>query len=487
MTPPVVLIVDDEEGIRHGLGNLFRREGFVVHSAADCDAAVAAAARYPVDVAIVDIRLRGGKTGLDLLVELKRQEPDVVVIVITGYGSIDTAVTSMKSGAADYFLKPIDNAKLLDAVRRCLALRALASENRFLRDELSRRSLSHHMVTRDPAIVGLLSTADKVKNAPVTVLLTGESGTGKEVLARYIHFTGARRDATFVSINCAALSESLLLSELFGHEKGAFTGAVERKRGKFELADGGTLFLDEIGDMSLDVQAKLLRVIEESSFERLGGVKRISVDARIIAATNRDLGVLIREGRFREDLFYRINVVALDLPPLRARPGDIPLLVEHFLAKYGERYGRECVALSPETMETLQAWEWPGNVRELENTINQIVLLGEKSFMAPGRPGALRAATAAGAAAAQARAAAPSAVPGSSPAAAVTRGQSAPFDPSGAAGLKAGAEAAVEQYERRQIIECLAKNGGNKSKTARDLSITRKTLATKISRYGLSQ
>jgi DNA-binding NtrC family response regulator len=464
MKLPAVLIVDDEEGIRHGLGNLFRREGFVVHSAADCDAAVAAASRYPVDVAIVDIRLRGGKTGIDLLMELKRHEPDIVVIVITGYGSIDTAVTSMKSGAADYFLKPIDNAKLLDAVRRCLELRSLASENRFLRDELSRRSLSNHTVTRDPAVRALLATADKVKDAPVTVLITGESGTGKEVLARYIHFTGARREGTFVSLNCAALSESLLLSELFGHEKGAFTGAVERKRGKFELADGGTLFLDEIGDMSLDVQAKLLRVIEEASFERLGGVKRISVDARIIAATNRDLAVLIREGRFREDLFYRVNVVALDLPPLRARRWDIPLLVEHFLAKYGERYGRQHPALSAETMETLQAWDWPGNVRELENTINQIVLLGETSFMAPGRPAVIRA----------------PGLPG------VLHAPAAGGTP-GPAGLKAGAEAAAEQYERRLIAECLAKNGGNKSKTARELSITRKTLASKIFRYGLSQ
>jgi DNA-binding NtrC family response regulator len=459
-----ILIVDDEEGIRHGLENLFRREGFTVHSVADFEAAVAAAAKYPVDAAVVDIRLRDGKTGIDLLRELKRLEPDIVVIVITGFGSIDTAVTSMKGGAADYFLKPIDNAKLLDAVRRCLALRTLATENRFLRDELTRRYPPHQFVTRDPSVRALIDTADLVKSTPVTVLITGESGTGKEVLARYIHFTGSRRNGEFISVNCAALSESLLLSELFGHERGAFTGAVERRRGKFELADGGTLFLDEIGDMSLETQAKLLRVIEEASFERLGGVKRISVDARVIAATNKDLGALIREGKFREDLFYRINVVSLHLTPLRERRGDIPLLVEHFLAKYGERYTRDAPALSAGTLAAMEAWEWPGNVRELENTVNQIVLLGEKSFLSPARPGApVKAAT-----------------PGA-PATPV-----APATPAGTP-LKEGLDAVVEQYERRAIAESLSRNEGNKSRTARELCVTRKTLAQKIAKYGLSQ
>jgi DNA-binding NtrC family response regulator len=455
-----ILIVDDEEGIQHGLGNLFRREGFTVYSAADFEAAVAAAARYPVDAAVVDIRIRGGKTGIDLLRELKRLEPDIVVIVITGFGSIDTAVTSMKGGAADYFLKPIDNAKLLDAVRRCLELRALASENRFLRDELSRRYPPHQFVTNDPSLRALIGTADKVKDTPVTVLITGESGTGKEVLARYIHFTGTRKDGRFISINCAALSESLLLSELFGHERGAFTGAVERKRGKFELADGGTLFLDEIGDMSLDIQAKLLRVIEESSFERLGGVKRISVDARVIAATNKDLAALIREGKFRDDLFYRINVVSLRLAPLREHKGDIPLLVEHFLVKYSGRYTRDPVELSPGTLAALEAWDWPGNVRELENTVNQIVLLGEKSFLSPARPGA---------------------VPVEHPPVADAT------VPPASTTLKGGLDAVTAQYERQVIAESLARNSGNKSKTARELCITRKTLALKIAKYGLSQ
>jgi DNA-binding NtrC family response regulator len=454
-----ILIVDDEEGLRHGLENLFRKEGFAVHSAADFDAAVATAAQYPLDAAVVDIRLRTGLTGIDLLKELKRHEPDVVVIVITGFGSIDSVITAMKGGAADYLLKPIDNAKLLETVRRNLTLRSLARENRFLRDELSLRSVPHTFVTRDPSVKALLATADKVKDTAVTVLVTGESGTGKEVLARYIHFTGARRDGEFISINCAALSESLLLSELFGHERGAFTGAVERKRGKFELANGGTIFLDEIGDMSLETQAKLLRVIEESSFERVGGVKRISVDARIIAATNKDLAALIRDGKFREDLFYRLNVVSLDLPPLRDRQGDIPLLVEHFLVKYGERYTRAPIALSTETTRALQGWDWPGNVRELENTVNQIVLLGERSFLAPGRPGAPRAPR-----------------PGSGENQGTEGG-----------GLKDGLERLARRYESQRIEASLLRNAGNKSKTARELRITRKTLAQKIAKYGLSQ
>jgi DNA-binding NtrC family response regulator len=454
-----VLIVDDEEGLRHGLENLFKREGFTVHTAAGYESAVSAAARYPVDAAIVDVRLKGDRSGIDLLLVLKRLEPDLVVIVITGYGSVDTAVASLKGGAADYFLKPIDNPKLLESVRRNLELRALASENRFLKDELVQRS-PHTFVTRDPALAALIARADKVKDQSVTVLITGESGTGKEVLARYIHFSGARRDARFIGLNCAALSESLLLSELFGHERGAFTGAVERKRGKFELADGGTLFLDEIGDMSLEVQAKLLRVIEESAFERLGGVKRISVDVRIVTATNKDLPLLIREGKFREDLFYRINVVFFHLPPLREHREDIPLLVEHFLAKYSERYVREPVTLDPATMDALTVYDWPGNVRELENVVNRIVLLGEASFTVG----------------------APVVVPRVLPAAsAVTGDLAVPAN----GPLKAGAEEAASRYERRAISEALARNGGNKSKTARELDVTRKTLALKIARYGL--
>ncbi len=459
-----ILIVDDEEGIRHGLESFFRREGFTVHCASGYDDAVSAATRHPVDLALVDIRLRTPKSGMDLLLELKRAEPDVIVVMITGYGSIDSAVSALKAGAADYLVKPVDNRKLLEVVSTNLQLEALKHENRFLKDELSRRSLPHHFVTQDPGLRQLLEKADKVKDSPITVLITGESGTGKEVLARYIHFTGPRRSASFVGINCAALSETLLLSELFGHERGAFTGAVERKRGKFELADGGTLFLDEVGDMSLETQAKLLRVIEESSFQRVGGVKDISVDARIVAATNKDLHALIRGGLFREDLFYRLDVVSFHLTPLRERRADIPLLLEHFLSKFSERYGREPPALSPETRAALVAYDWPGNVRELENAINQLVILGESSFVAAGvaalteRPAAHR-------------------PPASSPT--ERAGDAKPGS------LKDAVGSLVAEQEKQIIAGCLKRNGGNKSRTARELSITRRTLALKLARYGL--
>jgi DNA-binding NtrC family response regulator len=456
---PSVLIVDDEQGIRHGLENLFRREGFSVHSAADFESSVAQAAAVPVDVAIVDLRLRTGRSGLDLLAELKRLEPDIIVIVITGYGSIDTAVASLQGGAADYLLKPIDNDRLMAAVRRNLELRSLKSENRFLKDELSRRCLPHRFITANPGMLELLQKADKVKNSPVTVLITGESGTGKEVLARYIHYSSQRREASFIGINCAALSESLLLSELFGHERGAFTGAVERKRGRFELADGGTLFLDEIGDMSLEVQAKLLRVIEESSFERLGGVKRLSVDVRLVAATNSDLTELIKRGAFREDLYYRVNVVSLNLTPLRERREDVPLLVEHLLDKYAARYGRERPRLSRDTMAALERYDWPGNVRELENLVNQIVLLGENAL------------------------AAWSGLQGSAPVSASVSGL--PVDPSRVSSLKDALQNVVEHYERQIVGKCLERNRGNKSRTARELAVTRRTLVRKIEKYGL--
>ena len=387
----------------------------------------------------MDVRLKGEHSGVDLLKELKRLEPDLVVLIITGYGSVDTAVASLKGGAADYFLKPIDNTRLLESVRKNLEMRALASENRFLKDELVQRS-PHTFVTRDPALTALIAAADKVKNQSVTVLITGESGAGKEVLARYIHFGGSRREASFIGLNCAALSESLLLSELFGHERGAFTGAVERKRGKFELADGGTLFLDEIGDMSLEVQAKLLRVIEESAFERLGGVKRITVDVRILSATNKDLPALIKQGKFREDLYYRINVVSFHLPPLRKRRGDIPLLVEHFLAKYSERYVRERVPLTRPRWRRSPRMTGPGNVRELENVVNRIVLLGETGIIG-GAPG-------------QTTSDVHRLLP-----AAIVDAEDAPVSASGP--LKAGAGQATARYERRAISEALGRNGGN--------------------------
>ncbi len=454
-----ILIVDDEEGLRHGLKNLFRKEGFAVYSLADFSQALAAADKHTIDAALLDIRLKDGKNGIHLLKALKKIEPDMVVIVITGYGSIDTAVTSMKEGAADYILKPIDNRKLLDTVYKNLEIRSLKSDNYYLRNELLNRYLSYQFITCNRELQSLLNKADKIKNNPVTVFITGESGTGKEVLARYIHFSSNRREGKFVTINCAALSESLLLSELFGHEKGSFTGAIERKIGKFEIANNGTLFLDEIGDMSIDIQAKLLRVIEESSFERVGGTKQINVDVRLITATNKDLKKEINEGKFREDLYYRINVVSFHLPPIRERKEDISLLLDHFIKKYNLRYKKKVLKFDDEAVAALTSYNWPGNVREIENIVNQAVLLSEKDVISVC---SLKKSVFSGA-----------------------DEDRLSVDISRVKSLKETVQKIVSAYERQIIEQFLRKNDYNKSKTARSLSITRKTLAQKIEKYNL--
>lgn len=454
-----VLIVDDEEGLRYGLERLFKRQGFTVYACGDCEQAIATTEKYSLDVALLDIRLKSGESGIELLKTLKRIEPDLVAIMITGYGSIDTAVTSMKEGASDYIVKPIDNRNLLDVVYKNLELRNLQQENVFLKTELLNQYLPHECITANTDIQALLRKADKIKHNPVTVFITGESGTGKEVLARYIHFTSNRSEGKFVSVNCAALSENLLLSELFGHEKGAFTGAISKKPGKFEIANNGTLFLDEIGDMSLDIQAKLLRVIEENSFERVGGTKKITVDVRLIAATNKDPEEEIKAGTFREDLYYRINVVHFHLPPLRQRKEDIPLLIAHFIEKYNVKYKKQILKFNGDAMAALISYDWPGNVRELENVINNAVLLAERGII--GIEG-LKTNIFSGAKEAQLT-----------------------VDISRVTSLKDTIDEVVSNYESYIIQQFLLKNDQNKSKTARELSITRKTLAQKIEKYRL--
>ena len=454
-----LLIVDDEEGLRYGLEKLFKKEGFKVYSLGEYEPALTTITKYAIDVALLDIRLKSGKSGIDLLQELKKIEPNLVVIMITGYGSIDTAVLSMKEGASDYILKPIDNRKLVEIVYKNLELRNLKNDNTFLRSELFTQCLSHQCITANPDVLALLRKADKIKHNVVTVLITGETGTGKEVLARYIHFTSNRSEGKFVSVNCAALSESLLLSELFGHEKGAFTGAVSAKPGKFEIANKGTLFLDEIGDMSLDIQAKLLRVIEENSFERVGGTKTLEVDVRLITATNKDLEKRIKAGQFREDLYYRINVVRFHLPPLRQRKEDIPLLVTHFIEKYTHKYHKQVIKFSDDALAALRAYDWPGNIRELENVINNAVLLSERGII--GVEGLKRNIVA------------------------DDLEKQLAIDISKVTSLKDTIDEVVNSYEKQIIQQVLARNGYNKSQTASALAITRKTLAQKIEKYQL--
>jgi DNA-binding NtrC family response regulator len=462
-----ILIVDDEEGIRSALEKFFRREGFEAQAVATAEEAIALAEKSYFAAAVLDVRLGGVDRGAELLTELRSRDPDLSVVMVTGYGSVESAVRAMKEGASDYILKPVDNSRLLEAVRRSIELARLRRDNAYLRRELIANVYSHDIVTRDPRYVSLIELADRVKDSEATVLLTGESGTGKEVMARYIHFTGSRRDKPFVGINCAALSETLLLSELFGHERGSFTGAVERRIGKFELAHRGTLFLDEIGDMSLQVQSKLLRVLEESSFERVGGAKSIEVDIRVIAATNKDLSELMRKGEFRGDLYYRINIVNLRLPPLRERRDDIPYLVNYFIAKYAAKYNRPVIDATPEVVELWAGHDWPGNVRELQNAVNQAVLLCRGRTIdlatlavAQGQIGSL----------AQARA---------------DCGEAQEADLASFTTLKALRDEVTSRYERRLIEAALKRNAGNKSKTAEELEVTRKTLAEKIAQYGI--
>jgi DNA-binding NtrC family response regulator len=469
---PAVLIVDDEVGIRRGLSRLFEREGFLPLAADGAAAALGFASERSLSAAVLDVRLKGGESGTDLLLELKKRDAELPIIMVTGYGSVESAVSAMREGAADYILKPIDNAHLLETVRRHVELARLKRDNSFLKSELLSNVYSHEIVTRNPRFAALVELADRVKNSQAPVLLTGESGTGKEVFARRIHFTGDRRDGPFVGINCAALSESLLLSELFGHEKGSFTGAVEKQVGKFELAHRGTLFLDEIGDMSPAVQAKLLRVLEESSFERVGGTRKIVVDIRVVAATNQDLDARIADGSFRKDLYYRINTIRIDLPPLRERPEDIPALAEHFAAKYAEKYRKRIDGVDPEALEGLQRHSWPGNVRELQNAVNQAVLLSSGRILDLRAPGASS---------------------GGSGAAPVVPPETQLAAPCGELdfdsfrGLKDYSDAVLAQCERQAIAAVLERTGWNRSAAARTLGITRKTLAAKMSGYGIAK
>ena len=452
-----ILIVDDEEGIRYGLEKLFKREGFRVFSTGEFEAALTIVKENKIDIALLDIRLKGKFDGIDLLRELKYAEPSIVILIITGHGSINSSVMAMKEGAADYILKPIDNDKLIVTVMKNFEIKSLRSENTYLKKALLNSIFNYDFITNNPVVKEVLKVADKIKNTSATVFITGESGTGKEVLARYIHFTSIRKDGNFVGINCAALSDTLLLSELFGHEKGAFTGAIEQKIGKFELADSGTLFMDEIGDMSPDVQSKLLRVLEECSFERVGGVKKVQVDVRVIAATNRDMKELIKTGQFRQDLYYRLNVISCHIPPLRERPEDILVLVTHFIKLYNHRYNKNVLSVGDELLSRLMKYNWPGNVRELQNMINQAVLLCEGTeieflnFQDDAR----------------------------------SERRKSMIIPEQGKPLKEAVEEIVSYYEKLLIGKALLNNQQNRTRTAKDLEITRKTLARKIEKYNL--
>lgn len=376
-----ILIVDDEPRMRHILRIILEEAGYSVKEAANGLEALGIISRHPCGVVFTDLKMEG-MDGVELLRRIKETNPETPVVVLTAFGSIESAVEAMHEGALDYITKPFEEEKILITAERSLKFYRLAEENRNLKEAISSSFDFSNIVTNSPAMLNVLKEAALVsKSSQTTILLTGESGTGKELLARTIHYNSARRNGKFVAFNCAALSPGLVESELFGHEKGAFTGADRRKIGKFEVANGGTIFLDEIADLSLEAQAKVLRVIQEREFERVGGTESIKVDVRLIAATNQDLKKKVEKGEFREDLYYRINVFPLHLPPLRERKEDIILLAEFFMKRFKNELGRPEAYLTEEAKRILLQQKWPGNVRELENAIERAMILSPNGLI----------------------------------------------------------------------------------------------------------
>jgi two-component system NtrC family response regulator len=378
--PPVgaqrILVVDDEPNARSALGTLLAEEGYEVAQAADGDEALGKLASFGPAAVLTDVRMPK-LDGIGLLRKAREQGSDAVFVVMTAFGTIEAAVEAMREGAESYLLKPLDFAAVSVVLKRALEKRELQREAQNLRERVRERYRFHQIIGDSAELQSVFEVVKQAAPTRATVLILGESGTGKELVAQAIHEESPRNGKPFVKVNCTALTETLLESELFGHEKGSFTGAVARREGRFELADGGTILLDEIGEVSPALQMKLLRVLQQREFERVGGTETLKVDVRIVAATNRDLAAEVKAGKFREDLYYRLNVITVTLPPLRHRKGDIPALVSHFLDRYCQAYGKEIDELVPGTLNALLAHSWPGNVRELENVVERAVVLAK--------------------------------------------------------------------------------------------------------------
>ena len=371
-----VLLVDDEENARSALRTLLTDEGYVVSEAADGEQALAVIRDTAPAVVLADVRMPR-MDGLTLLRKAKDEGSDATFVILTAFANVESAVEAMRAGAENYLVKPVSFEALRVSIHKALEKRQLARDAANLRERVRERFRVGKLIGDAPELQAVLEVVRKAAPTHATVLILGESGTGKELIAQALHEESPRHDKPFVKVSCAALTETLLESELFGHERGSFTGAVGRKEGRFELADGGTIFLDEIGDISLPTQVKLLRALQQREFERVGGTETIKVDVRVIAATNRDLAAEVKAGHFREELYYRLNVVTVTLPPLRRRKGDIPALVTHFLQKASEAYGKEIRSLGPGVLNALLAHDWPGNVRELENAVERAVVLAK--------------------------------------------------------------------------------------------------------------
>ncbi|MFL5396234.1 MAG: sigma-54-dependent transcriptional regulator, partial [Myxococcales bacterium] len=371
-----ILVVDDEANARAALRTILSEEGYEISEAADGEEGFARIEEWSPDLVLADVRMPR-MNGLALLRKAKETGAEASFIMMTAFASIETAVEAVKAGAENYLVKPLDVSAVLVFIAKALEKRQLVREAASLRERVRERFRLEGMVGESPELAAVYNVVRQAAPTKATVLILGESGTGKELIAQALHELSPRKDKPFVKVSCAALSETLLESELFGHERGSFTGAVGRKEGRFELADGGTLFLDEIGEISPTVQVKLLRALQTREFERVGGTQTIKVDVRVVAATNRDLGGQAKSGHFREDLFYRLNVVAVTLPPLRNRKGDIPALAAHFIDKYAKNYGKTIEGLAPGTLNALLSHDGPGNVRELENAIERAVVLAQ--------------------------------------------------------------------------------------------------------------
>jgi DNA-binding NtrC family response regulator len=377
-----ILIVDDEERMRRLLARVLAKEGYETASAGSGIEAMRLIAADSFDLVITDIHMPG-MGGLQLLAEIKEYDPALPIIIITAYGTVESAVQALRAGAYDYITKPFETDEIKLTVAKALERERLLAENRYLHQELEGRYSFAGIVGHSSVMQEVYDVAASVAMSNASVLITGESGTGKELIARSIHFSSPRKEKPFIVLNCAALSEGVLESELFGHERGAFSGAVATKKGRFELAHEGTLFIDEVGEMTLAAQVKLLRVIQEHEFERVGGTRTIKSDVRIVAATNKNLEEQVKKDRFREDLFYRLNVVNIHLPPLRERREDIESLARHFLEKYVRETGKKVEALAPRALSALLAYDWPGNVRELQNVMERAVVLAKERIITP--------------------------------------------------------------------------------------------------------
>jgi len=444
-----ILVVDDEEIMCESLAAWLREDGYQVDTASSGREAVELAKKTDYAIYFIDLKMPGGMDGIDTLMEIRRIHPEASVIIITAFATVDTAITAIKEGAQEYIVKPCNPEEISLLVSRIIKVKKLQRENLILRKKLARQYQFHDIISKNPRMQEILELAREVSSLRSTVLIRGESGTGKELIARAIHFSGARAQKPFIAVSCAALAETLLESELFGYEKGAFTGAAERKKGKFELADGGTIFLDEIGDIPPKLQADLLRALQERSFYRVGGTEEIQVDVRVIAATHKDLRALVEEGRFREDLYYRLNVIEIVIPPLRERREDIPLLARHFVERLSHELGKPVEEISEDAMRLLMSHSWPGNVRELENAIERAIV-------------SCRGAT-------------------------LSAEDFSFLQDNGAARFRVPDNMTLAEMEKLMIEATLRRTGGNVKEAAASLGIDRSTLYEKLKRYGIER